>query len=349
MHPFIHWTCGRLARLRSWREVVRGAGAWARYGLAAIAALTASHAAAEYNPCDFSGGDEACKVQGGEYRVLKPAGEGPFPVAVYLHGSLGEADIVYNSGRMRQAIVNRGYVLLVPRALDVVNYTVGRGTGWSLRAREDHPRDDIGFLRNVLDHVEREYRIDRRRVILLGQSDGGFLIWEIACHEPGFAAAYASHAGSYGGPLPSRCGSPARFLQTHGRRDTTVPFENIRMSPDGRRLSSANPLEGLDLLARANGCEPRGEVPVTQYQSFDRTQWRECGNKAALEYWVHGGGHGYPGHWISAVLDWFETFDLEPPKPGQRVVRKVGQPSEAKAGRFKSVSGTTRFKSVPQN
>ncbi|MEO0426641.1 MAG: hypothetical protein AAF160_04270 [Pseudomonadota bacterium] len=321
---------------------------------AAIAAALASmafgatFARAEYNPCDFSGGDEACKVQGGEYRVLKPAGEGPFPVLVYLHGSLGEADLVYKNAAIRQAIVDRGYVLLVPRALDVVNYTVGRGTGWSLRSRETHPRDDIGFIRNVLSHVEREYRIDRRRVLFAGQSDGGFLIWEIACHEPGLAAAYASHAGSYGGPLPMTCASPAKFLQTHGRQDTIVPFEDIRMSPDGRRLASANPLEALDLLARANGCEGQSEVPVTKYQGFDRQSWRDCQNRSALEYWVHGGGHGYPSHWLSAVLDWFETFDFEPPKPGQRVVRRVGQPSEARAGRFKAASGATgRFKSVP--
>ncbi|MEL6767636.1 MAG: hypothetical protein AAFP17_10680 [Pseudomonadota bacterium] len=314
----------------------------------AAAGMGATAARAEYNPCNFSGGDEACKVQGGEYRVLKPAGEGPHPVLVYLHGSLGEADLVYKNGAIRQAIVDRGYVLLVPRALDVVNYTVGRGTGWSLRSRETHPRDDIGFIRNVLNHVEREYRIDRRRVLFAGQSDGGFLIWEIACHEPGLAAAYASHAGSYGGPLPQSCASPAKLLQTHGRRDTIVPFEAERMSPDGSRLSSANPLNGLELLARANGCETMGEVPVTKYQGFDRRSWRDCQNGAALEYWVHGGGHGYPRHWLSAVLDWFETFDFEPPKPGQRVVRRVGQPSEARAGRFKAVSGAgSRFKSVP--
>lgn len=315
-----------------------------------LASTAGSAARAEYNPCDFSGGDEACKVQGGEYRVLKPAGEGPFPVLVYLHGSLGEADLVYKNAAIRQAIVDRGYVLLVPRALDVVNYTVGRGTGWSLRSRGTHPRDDIGFIRNVLSHVEREYRIDRRRVLFAGQSDGGFLIWEIACHEPGMAAAYASHAGSYGGPLPASCASPARFLQTHGQRDSIVPFEAERMSPDGRRLSSANPLEGLDLLAHSNGCETFDEANVARYQGFERRSWRSCQGGASLEYWVHGGGHGYPRHWLSAVLDWFEGFDFEPPKPGQRVVRRVGQPSEARAGRFKAVSGASnRFKTIPSD
>ena len=71
--------------------------------------------------------------------------------------------------------------------------------------------DDVAFIRRVLAHAQERFRIDMRRVILVGQSDGGFLIWEIACHEPGFAAAYANHAGSYGGPLPERCAGPVKF------------------------------------------------------------------------------------------------------------------------------------------
>ncbi|MEM6680597.1 MAG: hypothetical protein AAF675_22255 [Pseudomonadota bacterium] len=316
--------------------------------LAALCLLTGLPAQAQddFNPCDISGGDTPCYIQQGEYRALKPAGPGPFPVLVYLHGSTGQADDIYNSGYMRQSVVDRGYVLLVPRALAVVNYVSGRDTGWSLSAREDHPRDDIGFLRAVLDHAEREFRVDRRRVLLVGQSDGGFLIWEIACKDPGLASAYAVHAGSWGGPWPTGCRAPVKFMQAHGRLDTVVPFEAERSRPNGR-IDSANPVEGLELLARTNGCEPFDAAPVVGWQGFQRRQWRDC-RDGALDYLVHNGGHSFPSRFVPAALDWFEGFDFEPPKPGQRVVRRVGEPSESRAGRFKSVGGSGRFKSVPQ-
>ncbi|MEO1456799.1 MAG: prolyl oligopeptidase family serine peptidase, partial [Pseudomonadota bacterium] len=254
-------------------------------------------------------------------------------LVLFRNGSLGEADEISARRYFQRTVIARGYVLLVPRALDVVRYTSGRGTGWSHAARTDHPRDDIGFLARVLDHAEARFRIDRRRVVFAGQSDGGFLIWEIACHRPGLAAAYAVHAASYGGPLPERCAAPMRFLQAHGRRDRVVPFERARWRYG--RLSAANPVEGLALLARANRCSDSKGKPVPPFHGFRRISWQGCARGAALDYLVHDGGHSYPWQWMPAVLDWFEGFDLSPPAVGQRTVRRAGE----RSGAFKAVPG----------
>ncbi|MEM6489024.1 MAG: hypothetical protein AAF677_12295, partial [Pseudomonadota bacterium] len=273
------------------------------------------------NPCDFSGFDTPCKVFNGEYRAWKPKGEGPFPALVYLYGSGGRADRQYRSDLFRKSVTDRGFVLIVPEALPVVNYITGRDTGWSRAARADsHPRDDIAFLKAVLDHAQDRFRIDRRRVLFAGQSDGGYLIWEIACHHPNMAAAFAVHAGSYGGEVPERCRAPVRFMQAHGRGDGIVPFEaeNIWM---GRKVG-ADPLDGLAALAATNGCDARADA--VHHIGFQRSVWLGCRRGAALEYWVHEGGHFYPPRWLPLTLDWFGTFDLGRPAVGQRNVRRVG-------------------------
>ncbi|MEM6421482.1 MAG: hypothetical protein AAF698_02755 [Pseudomonadota bacterium] len=288
------------------------------------------------NPCGLTGFDAPCKVHEGEYRAYKPKGEGPFPAFVYLYGSGGRADNNYGSDLFRQVVTERGYVLIVPEALDVVNYNTGRDTGWSRAARRDeHPRDDIAFISRVIEHARSRFQVDRRRVLIVGQSDGGFLIWEIACHQPRLAAAYAVHAGTYGGPLPARCQTPVRFLHAHGRRDRIVPFEAELHWPGWTVKAGANPVEGLDLLARTNGCRDRSGAAVSRYRGFTRISWQGCNRTGALDYLVHGGGHAYPARLFGAVLDWFEGFDLAPPKAGQRNVRRPGD-------------GTSRFKAIPQ-
>ncbi|MEL7348203.1 MAG: hypothetical protein AAFN17_10640 [Pseudomonadota bacterium] len=285
------------------------------------------------NPCGLGGFDATCRVADGEYRAFKPKGEGPHPALVYLYGSGGRADRQYQSDYFRDVVTSRGYVLIVPEALKVVDYVTGTDTGWSRAARRDeHPRDDIAFLRRVIEHARSRFQIDRRRVLIVGQSDGGFLIWEIACHQPDVAAGYAVHAGAYGGPLPRSCRAPVRFHHTHGRADPIVPFERDLYWRGWPEKVGANPVEGLALLARTNGCRPQGER--SRYRGFTRTQWQGCSSSGAVEYLIHNGGHGYPGRWLPAVLDWFEGFELAPPAPGQRNIRRVGQDS-----RFKAVPG----------
>ena len=145
--------------------------------------------------CDYSGFNQPCAVQEGVYRALIPEGEGPFPVMVYLYGSGGHSVSVTRHPLFNAAVVQRGYALIVPAALDM-NYRKGvRGSGWALRHEPGEKRDEALFLSRVIDDVGRRFPIDRDRVLLVGQSRGAFLIWEIACHEPETATAFAVHAG----------------------------------------------------------------------------------------------------------------------------------------------------------
>ena len=314
-----------------------------RAALALIAALAlapppapAQTGAKLINPCRFSSADTPCRVRGGTYRALVPQGVGPHPAVVYLYGSLGQSARVVSSRYFQRTVVRRGYALIAPNALDV-RYRGGvRGTGWGRRARRDHPRDDRAFLARVLDDSGARFNIDRDRLIFVGQSDGGFFIWEIACETPGMAAAYAVHAASYGWQLPGRCRAPVRFLQGHGRGDRTVPFsgaENAGGATIGQPVEAA-----MAVMARTNRC--KAEPDRERFHGFTRLRWSGCAPGAALDRLVHGGGHGWPQRWMPAVLDWFEERRL---RPAESVTRRPGDGG----GVFGRGGGAGSFRRVP--
>lgn len=312
-------------------------------GLAA-AVLAVAGAAAQTSPprsnaCAFVDVDQPCRTQNGAYRALVPNGPGPYPTVVYLYGSLGLSTRVTDADYFRQNVVRRGFALIVPAALDVT-YRGGRvGTGWGRRARaRSHPRDDIAFLREVIVDAQRRHNIDPRNLIFVGQSDGGFLIWEIACHMPGMGAAFAVHAASYGGPLPRRCERPVRFLQVHGQRDDVVPFRGELRT--GGRLMAADLDEALALMSRTNKCQREGR-PV-RFHGFERISWEDCAGQAALDRLVHAGGHNPPRSWLPAVLDWYEETSFV---PAESVTRRVG---EREGFRRATTGGGGLFRSAPQ-
>jgi polyhydroxybutyrate depolymerase len=277
--------------------------------------------------CDTTGFDKPCPVQEGVYRALIPEGDGPFPAMVYLYGSGGQSVTIANHPLLVASVAERGYALIVPAAL-TMEYRRGRyDSGWSLRHEPGGGRDEVLFISRVIEDAARRFPIDRGRVVLAGQSRGAFLIWEIACHEPETAAAYASHAGGYLGKLPEECERPVRFLDSHGLADPIVPYSGAPLVSGG--VTMATPERSLDLLARTNHCKNPDPGTAGMMLGLQRTRWAGCARGGSLDLLLHDGGHNMPPEWFRAVLDWFEEppAEVEDAKPGIRAVgvRPPGQ------------------------
>lgn len=326
-------------------ELVRRRGTGAAAVLLAALVQAPGAGAAK---CDYSGFERPCTVQDGEYRALIPdgasagesAGGGPFPAMVYLHGSGGRSVTIASHPMFEAAVVARGHALIVPAAR-LMTYAGGvRDTGWSLRHEPDPVRDEVAFLRAVIEDATRRFPLDRGRILLAGQSRGGFLVWEIACHEPDLASAYAVHGASYLGPPPERCRRPVRFLHTGGRADQLVPAGGRPAFSGGAGMAPMH--EALDLMARANGCAQEPGEP-RPWLGFTRQSWSGCAPGSRLDLLLHDGGHHMPAHWFRAVLDWFDEPLPEAPQ-GAPVVRRIG---EGLPGTGAEATGASRFKAPP--
>jgi len=168
-----------------------------------------------------------------------PAGEGPFPTILALHGwgasahdLLGLAPYLHGG----QALV------LCPQGPFGFEISPGlRGYGWfPLGDRGLDPvefRKGAAALRAFVDEALARYPVERRKVVVLGFSQGGVMAYDLALREPGRFAGLAALSAWLPKPLsdsipalPEHAGMPV--LVQHGTADPMIEVARARESRD---------------------------------------------------------------------------------------------------------------------
>lgn len=201
----------------------------------------------------------------------------------------------------------------------VVVYLDGHRGNWNdARAASAFPArtegiDDVAFARAVVDAVAASHRIDRARVVGVGYSNGGQMVFRLL-HEQSQVLAGAVVVAA---AMPDRDGFLGDFSTTTehavpvtlaaGTADRIVPFGGGRMAWWARRRFR---VDGTTLSADAtaryfaqrNGIATApvvSDVPApTDGRRGPRTEqstWSAPGRPPVVLYTVHGGGHTVPG------------------------------------------------------
>jgi predicted peptidase len=138
-----------------------------------------------------------------------------YPLVLFLHGGAGrgrdnERHLLDGNGML----VNL-FVTAQPRFPSLI------------LAPQTSSEHDVASTLAVLRHVMKEYRVDRTRVYLIGQSLGGYGALDILASEPALlAAAVVIAAGGQEGRVGRYAMLPTWFF--HGERDDVVPVEQAR-------------------------------------------------------------------------------------------------------------------------
>jgi len=197
----------------------------------------------------------------------------------------------------------RGYALIVPQGQPIS--ADQPQLNWSVQDGRAMARDDLAFLAEVLDDVAAR-GIDRDRILMTGFSRGGSMVWDVACHRPRMARAYAPVGGAFWEPIPEVCAGPVNLFHTHGWSDRTVPLE-------GRAVAGGTRVQGdafvsLRVLRKTLGCSP--QTPDTTAMEAEGNLWfREWAHcpRGRIDLMLHPGGHSLPPGWLNRALDWFEA------------------------------------------
>jgi phospholipase/carboxylesterase len=177
------------------------------------------------------------------YTAHVPAGDGPFPAIITLHGWGASAHDLLG---LAPVLFDGKAVVLCPQGQVAVPFGGGQyGYGW-FPLRMDQPTDVVAFrqaseaLWKFVDTALARYPIDPRKVVVAGFSQGGMMAYDLALSDPTRFAGLIALSSWLPPPLveqlpvkPEHEGFPV--LVIHGTRDGQIEVERARESREALR------------------------------------------------------------------------------------------------------------------
>ena len=207
------------------------------------------------------------------------------PLLVALHGSSSDGQALEARTGFDRLADRFGFVVVYPNGVgDGTNAASGSwNAGQCCPPASSAGIDDVGFIVELLDQLERSLPIDHRRIYLTGHSNGAMMVQRLACEHAARFAAIASVAGTLG---IGRC-APARavsILEIHGTGDTNVSF------------SSA--MDSLADWRSSDGCGANAHMAI---EGSVTTRTWQCQHGADVEsVEIAGAEHPWPGSRVAA-------------------------------------------------
>lgn len=249
-------------------------------------------------------------------RVVVPAGvsrRATLPLVLDLHGSSSNgvnqapiSDLTALAGQQKFLVANpSGAIALAP-----ANPPLPDGSwAWNVpgvptTAGQFPPadaRDDVRFLKTVIDTMDRLGCVDDDRVFATGYSGGGRMASALACELSDTIAAVAPVAGLRAGrPSPldtsvpeiQSCNPkrPVPVITFHGDADAVNPLPGSSDLRWGYAVAVA-----VQTWARLNDCR-QGPASRVVSEHVTEFSYSRCRGGADVEYYrVTGGGHTWPG------------------------------------------------------
>jgi len=231
-----------------------------------------------------------------DYRLYKPAiytGAKPVPLVLNLHG--------YSSNNFEQEYYGSFHAIA-----DTANFLVVMPNGtidnqgnrfWNTFGGTSTV-NDVKFIDNLIDTLQKTYNIDPQRIYGTGMSNGGFMSYALACQLNRRIAAIASVTGSMIVPNLNACQPkrPVPVMEIHGTADPVVPYTG------GTLLNFASVPNVVNAWVNFNKCNqtplitPVPNTNLTDGSQAERIVYSGGTNGATVEHYkIAGGGHTWPG------------------------------------------------------
>lgn len=231
------------------------------------------------------------------------------PLVFVIHGGGGYAKNMpkFTKSRFNRLADQDGFLVVYPQGL---------GNQWNdgrdpkkypalakLRTWKENT-DDVGFLLEIIEKLAKAYPINREKIFVCGNSNGGFMSNRLICDRPdvfrGAGVITATMDESY---LP-KC-QPSRsagLVIMNGTEDGAIPLEGgslkVYGSYRGEVMAATN---YVDFWVKHNNCQTLKDIIAIPDQDGDGThvtveEYTDCDdNSRVVFYTVHGGGHTWPG------------------------------------------------------
>lgn len=229
---------------------------WVLLGLAASALSRPAAAQLQTRPAPATRDSQIARQEPMPHLLYLPPGYGKdgggrlWPMVLFLHGA-GE------SGHDLERVKKHGPPRLVSQGKQFPFILVSPQTDHGWRPSE---------LGRLLDSIESQYAVDRRREYVTGLSMGGFGTWAMLSEFPDRFAAAVMICGGGDPQLASRIKDTPLWV-FHGEKDTVVPIDKSRAN-----------VEALEKLG--------GTIRFTTYPDAGHDSWTATYNNPKVYRWM---------------------------------------------------------------
>jgi polyhydroxybutyrate depolymerase len=157
--------------------------------------------------------------------------------------------------------------------------------------------DDAAYLLSMIEQVQQKYKVDPKRIYIVGHSNGAFMSYRMACDHADKVAAIVSLAGAtFADPARCKPSQPVSVLQVHGTADNVIPYTGGQIL--GHTFPSAD--KTVSTWASLDGCGATPAASPTKLNLDDELEGDDasvstftgCASGTSVELWsIKGGAH----------------------------------------------------------
>jgi polyhydroxybutyrate depolymerase len=231
------------------------------------------------------------------YRLYAPGQKtsGPRPLMLVLHGGMGNAEETEKTTGMNHIARLHDFIVVYPNGIGGrLGFMKNRRT-WNAgdccgRAVKDRV-NDVQFLQQLIEKLNRDRLIDSERVYITGISNGAMMAYRFACEAGNHVAAIVPVAGTLAMEHCSSANNVA-VMHIHGSQDSNVPLEGGEGKKSIAGVAHRSVLGTIEKLANSRACS---DPDVTRKkESIIRHYFCEHGAPLVFRL-VEGGEHVWPG------------------------------------------------------
>jgi polyhydroxybutyrate depolymerase len=235
----------------------------------------------------------------------------PTPVVLNFHGGGGSAEGHQRTSQMNRKADSAGFIAVYPAGtrrdaspVRLLNrfWNIGEGPNGHYYSNSDPVSeiDDIGFVDKLLDDLESNFNVDKKRVYATGLSNGGILTHLLACKLSHRIAAIAPVAAPYWG-YPDQCNKAKGLISVilfHGTSDVCAPYDGGISQCSSRKAIDRifiSARETADIWIAKNNCDGNAKINYQRGEVTCETH-DACTDDSAVTFCtIDGGGHTWPG------------------------------------------------------